>query len=105
MLEKLVEFIITQFQEHKGLIIIIVIGMVAGLLAQMILPGKGFGLIGTFVIGIAGCWLGNKYAKQYLTFIDNETIKKIISGTLGAMALSLVVNLFRWGKEKDKTGY
>lgn len=105
MVESFVNFIMTQFVAHKALLLVIVIGMVVGLLSQMLLPAKGFGLIGTFAIGIAGCYLGNMFVKEYLTMIDNDTLKNIASGVAGAMALTVVVNIFRPGKHKDKTAY
>src|SRR5437773_12126732 len=41
-----------------GLIAWIVIGLLAGWLAGVIMPGKGFGLIGDLVIGLVGAFLG-----------------------------------------------
>ena len=94
-----------QFHEHQNLLLLIVIGLVAGLLSQSILPGKGFGLTATAVIGIVGCLIGNKYIIGYINFTDNELLKKILSGTVGAMALSFIIGLFRLYKVKDKTKY
>ena len=41
-----------------GLIAWIVIGLVAGWLAGVIMPGRGFGLIGDLIIGLIGAFLG-----------------------------------------------
>src|SRR5207244_2234722 len=41
-----------------GIIAWIVIGLVAGWLAGVIMPGKGFGLLGDLVIGLIGAFLG-----------------------------------------------
>ena len=41
-----------------GIIAWLVIGLVAGWLAGVIMPGKGFGLIGDLVIGLIGAFLG-----------------------------------------------
>ena len=89
--------------EHKAFIFLCVIGMVAGLLAQMILPGRGFGLIPTILIGIAGAWVGNKYIKSHLTFIDHSMFRGIASATAGAMILIIIINIARGGKDKDRT--
>jgi uncharacterized membrane protein YeaQ/YmgE (transglycosylase-associated protein family) len=105
MVEKFVTFIIETFQHNKHTILVIVLGMVAGLVSQSILPGKGFGLVGTFIIGISGCFLGNHFINEYLTFIDNETLKTVVGGSIGAMGLSTVIGLFRTVKVKDKTAY
>src|SRR6185437_14137807 len=41
-----------------GIIAWIVIGLLAGWLAGVIMPGKGFGLIGDLVIGLIGGFIG-----------------------------------------------
>ena len=41
-----------------GIIAWIVIGLLAGWLAGVIMPGKGFGLIGDLIIGLVGAFLG-----------------------------------------------
>ncbi len=103
VVEKFISFIIDQFLAHQALILTIVIGLIAGLLAQMILPGKGFGMLASAGLGIAGCWIGNQFIDQYLTMIDNDTLRRIVSGTIGAIVLATIVNLFRFGRMKDKT--
>lgn len=41
-----------------GIIAWIVIGLVAGWLAGVIMPGRGFGLIGDLIVGLVGAFLG-----------------------------------------------
>ncbi|GHO57056.1 transglycosylase [Ktedonobacter sp. SOSP1-85] len=41
-----------------GIIAWIVIGLVAGWLAGVVMPGKGYGLIGDLVLGLVGALLG-----------------------------------------------
>src|ERR1700745_1114162 len=41
-----------------GIIAWIVIGLVAGWLAGVIMPGKGFGLIGDLIVGLVGAFIG-----------------------------------------------
>jgi uncharacterized membrane protein YeaQ/YmgE (transglycosylase-associated protein family) len=41
-----------------GLIAWIVIGLLAGWLAGVIMPGRGFGLVGDLIIGLVGAFLG-----------------------------------------------
>ena len=41
-----------------GIIAWLVIGLVAGWLAGVIMPGKGFGLIGDLIIGLVGAFIG-----------------------------------------------
>lgn len=41
-----------------GIIAWIVIGLIAGWLAGVIMPGRGFGFIGDLVVGLIGAFLG-----------------------------------------------
>ena len=41
-----------------GIIAWIVIGILAGWLAGVIMPGKGFGLIGDLIVGLVGAFIG-----------------------------------------------
>ena len=41
-----------------GIIAWIIIGLVAGWLAGVIMPGKGFGLLGDIIVGLIGAFLG-----------------------------------------------
>jgi uncharacterized membrane protein YeaQ/YmgE (transglycosylase-associated protein family) len=41
-----------------GLIAWLVIGLLAGWLAGVIMPGKGFGLLGDLIIGLVGAFIG-----------------------------------------------
>ena len=94
-----------QFHDPKGWIILIVIGFLAGLFAQMILPGRGFGMLSTVIIGVAGAWLGSKYIKAYITFIDDPFFRHIAAAIVGAMILCLLINLIRGGNDRDKTSW
>lgn len=104
-MKDIVHFITTQYHEHQQLLITLGIGAACGLFSQMIMPGRGFGLFPTVLIGIAGCFIGNALIKEHLTMIDHNALKTLAAGTLGAMALSLPINLIRGGKDKDKTGW
>ena len=41
-----------------GIIAWIVIGLLAGWLAGVIMPGRGFGLIGDLIVGLVGAFIG-----------------------------------------------
>ena len=102
---EMVHYIQHFYFDHKSMIFLLAIGLVAGLLAQMILPGRGFGLIPTIIIGIAGAWLGSIYIRPHLKFIDHSLFRGIASATAGAMILIVIINIARGGKDRDKTHY
>lgn len=104
-MREIANFVAGLYFQNKELIITLALGGVCGLFSQMILPGKGFGIIITIILGIIGCFIGKMYLVKYITFVHSHTGKIIIAGTAGAMALSFIINLFRLGepKHKDKT--
>lgn len=91
--------------EYKWLLIIVGTGLVAGLIAQMFVPGRGFGLGATIVIGVVGGWLGQKFLSEYIDFAPSKWMNEMLCATAGAIVLSLIINILRPGKDKDKTGW
>ncbi len=91
---------------NETLLITLFIGAVSGLVAQMILPGRGFGMFATVIIGLVGCIVGNKLLKPYHHYLTQYVLLNyIICATVSAMIIMLVINLIRGGADKDKTGW
>ncbi len=86
--------------DNKSLLLTLFIGAVAGLIAQMLTPGRGFRLLGTIIIGILGGWLGSMLFRNYLSFTSSPLINAIICATAGALILCILINLIL-GKRKD----
>ena len=79
--------------EH--LLIILVVGVVAGWLAGQILRGTGFGLVADFCIGIIGAFIGNWLLPRLGIHFGAHLLGQIISATIGAIVLLLILGLFR----------
>ena len=82
---------------NEGLLVIIVVGIVAGWLAGKIVQGTGFGIIGDLIIGIAGAFIGTWLLPQLGINAGVGMIAAIISATVGAMVLLVAVRLVRGG--------
>ena len=82
-----------------GIIAWIVLGLVAGLLANMLIPGRrSQGLILTCVIGIAGALLGG-WAATRLFHLHHAlhgffNLSTWITAVIGAIVLLLIFHLF-----------
>jgi len=71
----------------------IVVGLIAGVLAKMIMPGKDpGGIIITILIGIAGGVLGGFLASKMN--IGGGNIMNIVIATCGAILLLIIYRLF-----------
>lgn len=81
----------------ESLLIIIIVGIVAGWLAGQIVRGAGFGLIGDLLIGIVGAFIGSWLLPRIGIHLGAGIIRAIINATIGAIVLLLVIRLVRGG--------
>ena len=81
----------------ESLLVIPIVGLVAGWLAGQVVLGTGFGLIGDLIIGVAGAFVGGWQLPQLGIHLGSGTISVIIDATIGAVILLLIVRLVRGG--------
>lgn len=81
----------------EELLIIIVVGLVAGWLAGQIVQGAGLGLAGDLIIGIVGAFVGSSLLPQIGVHLGSGIVAGIIDATVGAVLLLLVMPLVRGG--------
>src|SRR5476649_991150 len=76
--------------ETNSIIVILVIGLVAGWLAGRIMGG-GFGIIGDIILGIIGAFIGTwLWGTLHLPMIANFWISAIVISTVGACILLFI---------------
>lgn len=84
--------------DMQALLIMIVVGLVAGWLAGQVVRGYGFGMVGNIVVGILGAfvaaWLLPRLGVA-LPLIGSAIVSQILYSALGAIILLLVIGLFR----------
>lgn len=78
----------------EAILILVVIGAVAGWLASMVIP-NGYGLIGTIIVGIVGGVLAGFFLGGMLSITGNALVNQIISGSVGAIALLFILRLVK----------
>ena len=80
-----------------SLIILLLIGAIAGWLAGLIVRGFGFGLIGNIVVGIVGALLaGWLLPRLGIGFsVGNPFITSVLYALIGAIVLLVIAGLFR----------
>jgi uncharacterized membrane protein YeaQ/YmgE (transglycosylase-associated protein family) len=81
----------------ESLLVILLIGAVAGWLAGLIVQGTGFGLLGDIVIGIAGAFIASWLFPRLGLHLGAGIAAQIIAATLGAVLLLVIVRLVRRG--------
>ena len=78
----------------EAILILVVIGAVAGWLASMVIP-NGFGLIGTIIVGIIGGVVAGYLLGGMLNITGNALVDQIISGSTGAIVLLFILRLVK----------
>ena len=85
-----------------GIITWIVLGLIVGVLAKLIMPGKDpGGMIVTIIIGIAGAFIGG-FVSSILGFgsVNGFNIRSIIIAVIGAVLLLVIFRIFKGKKDK-----
>jgi len=80
---------------NESILVILLVGIVAGWLAGQVVRGTGFGLIGDLIVGIAGAFVAAWLFPRLNIHLGSGIIAEIISSALGAIILLLVVRLIR----------
>lgn len=81
----------------ESLLIILLVGIVAGWLAGQIVQGTGFGLVGDLVIGIIGAFIGSWVLPRLGIHLGAGLVAAIANATIGAILLLLTIRLIRGG--------
>lgn len=84
----------------QGILVILLVGLVAGWLAGKIVRGAGFGVIGDIAIGIVGALIASWLMPRLHIALGTGLVREIINATLGAVILLLVVRLLSGGTRR-----
>ena len=79
----------------EGILIVLVIGAIAGWLAGLIVRGAGFGLIGDIIVGIIGAVIGGWLFGTLGIWPGGGLIGSLIVAFVGAIILLYIIRLIR----------
>lgn len=78
----------------ESLLIILLVGAIAGWIAGLIVQGTGFGLIADIALGIVGALVGSWLLPKLGIRIGTGLAAQIIVAVIGALVLLLILGLF-----------
>jgi len=81
----------------ESIVVILLVGLIAGWLAGKIVQGTGFGLIGDMAIGIVGAFIASWLFPRLGIGLGVGLIRAIINSTIGAVLLLVIIRLVRRG--------
>ncbi|MBR9991209.1 MAG: GlsB/YeaQ/YmgE family stress response membrane protein [Gemmatimonadetes bacterium] len=81
----------------------LIVGLVAGVLASLVMGGTGFGIIGDIVIGIVGAFVGGWIFQTLgVTSPLGGLPGTILVAFIGAVVLLFVIRLIRGGTRRGR---
>ncbi|MBI1869253.1 MAG: GlsB/YeaQ/YmgE family stress response membrane protein [Methylocystis sp.] len=79
----------------ESLVVIILVGLVAGWLAAKVVRGYGLGIVGDIIVGVIGAYIGNWLLPRLGIHLGTGVVLAILNATVGAIVLLLLVRLVR----------
>jgi len=79
----------------NNIIILLVVGAIAGWLAGNVMRGGGFGLVGDIVVGIVGAFLGAWIFSSLGVSAGGGILGLLITAFVGAVVLLLLIRLIK----------
>lgn len=81
--------------EAQSIIVLLIVGAIAGWLAGQIVRGFGFGLLGNIVVGIVGAFVAGLILPRIGLGFGGGILAAIIHATIGAVILLFVIKLVK----------
>lgn len=81
--------------EPHSLLVLVLVGLIAGWLAGTLVRGRGFGIIGDIIVGIVGAFVGTWLLAKFGIVIGGGLIAEIINATIGAVVLLVLIRIIR----------
>lgn len=79
----------------ESILILLVIGAVAGWLAGVVVKGGGFGLVGDIVVGIVGSLVAGFLFPALGLHLGSGIIGTIIAAAIGAIIFLVIIKLIK----------
>lgn len=79
----------------ESILILLVIGAVAGWLAGLVVKGGGFGLVGDIVVGIVGALVAGFLFPTLGLHLGSGIIGTIIAAAIGAIIFLVIIKLIK----------
>jgi uncharacterized membrane protein YeaQ/YmgE (transglycosylase-associated protein family) len=88
---------------NENLLVIVLVGLIAGWLAGQVMRGAGFGLIGDLIVGLLGALIGDWLLPRLDVHIGVGIAALIVNAFIGAIVLLAIVRLIggggRWRRQ------
>ena len=83
------------YLSQQGLIVIVLVGLVAGWLASHVVRGSGLGIIGDIAVGIIGAFIGDLLMPRLGIHLGSGIFREFLNATAGAILRLFVIRRVR----------
>ncbi|HWG05448.1 MAG TPA: GlsB/YeaQ/YmgE family stress response membrane protein [Beijerinckiaceae bacterium] len=90
---------------NQSLLVILVVGIIAGWLAGLLVRGTGFGLIGDLLVGLIGAFIGDWLLPRLNIHLGVGIVALIVNALIGAVILILLIRLVSGGRGSGGWGW
>ena len=78
-----------------AILVIVIVGALAGWLAGLIVKGYGFGLLGNIVVGIVGAFIAGLLFPRLGVSLGSGIAGGVLHATVGAVILLLLIKVIK----------
>ncbi|HLJ70026.1 MAG TPA: GlsB/YeaQ/YmgE family stress response membrane protein [Roseiarcus sp.] len=89
------------YLSNQSLIVIVVVGVIAGWIAGQVVAGGGFGFIGDLIVGILGAFIGDWLLPRLGVHFGVGLLALIVNAAIGAIVLLLILRLLTGGWRRN----
>jgi uncharacterized membrane protein YeaQ/YmgE (transglycosylase-associated protein family) len=83
---------------NESVIVILLVGLIAGWLAGKIVWGAGLGIVGDILAGVVGAFLASWLLPRFHIELGSGLLAAIADATIGAVILLLIIRLVGGGR-------
>lgn len=81
--------------QFNSIIVLLLVGAIAGWLSGRLMQGRGFGVIGNIIVGIVGAFLAGSIFPTFGFSVGGGFIASVIHATIGSVILLFIIGLVR----------
>ncbi|KRS15743.1 GlsB/YeaQ/YmgE family stress response membrane protein [Roseovarius indicus] len=81
--------------EFDSVIVMLLVGALAGWLSGRLMRGRGFGVIGNIIVGIVGAFLAGTIFPGLGFSVGGSFLASVIHATIGSVVLLFIIGLIK----------
>ncbi len=82
---------------NQSILVILLVGVIAGWLAGKITRGSGYGLIGDLIVGLIGAFVGDWLLPRLGIHLGTGIVALIVNALIGAVVLLVLLRILSGG--------